>query len=507
MLRVSIKFRRLRDRLMRCNALTLCIVLAAIVTVTVVIRGLANGDEDDWFKFSNEDISAPSDSVFFEGCIDTYEYLRDDQYQKMNASFVMLTRNEELYDVIKSVRSIEEHFNQWFQYPYVFLNDVPFSEEFQTRLRSESRASMEFGTLDKLDWEFPEKIRESFAFQHALNDQGDRGIMYGSEESYHKMCRFYSGLFYKHPLVQKFEWYWRLEPDVEFFCDITYDPFLEMARNDKKYGFTVILPELYWTVANLFRYTRSFIRQTELQVGSLWNLFTENYQILETEDSLLASRVNYDGDVDPRLSEKVAIDHMLDTGNSEDEMGLRYLIGRSRSKAPILQDKFDDQEYNLCHFWSNFEIARVDVFNNELYNSYFQYLEEQGGFWRERWGDAPVHSLGLGMLLDIEDVHYFRDIGYRHSTIQHCPKNKLHGQLPYTPAEKRFSRHSWKTSTEGFETGTGCRCRCDRRKSDIEDTAFHCMDRWTELLLTDREPPINALEVEQSIKFDYLHSN
>lgn len=246
--------------------------------------------------------------------------------------------------------------------------------------------------------------------------------MYGSEESYHKMCRFYSGLFYKHPLVQKFEWYWRLEPDVEFFCDITYDPFLEMARTNKKYGFTVILPELYWTVANLFRYTRSFIRQNELKVGSLWNLFTENYQILETEDSLLASRVNCDDDVEPRLSEKVAIDHMLDTGNPEDEMGLRYLIGRSKAKAPIQPDKFDDQEYNLCHFWSNFEIARVDVFNNELYNSYFQYLEEQGGFWRERWGDAPVHSLGLGMLLDIEDVHYFRDIGYRHSTIQHCPK-------------------------------------------------------------------------------------
>lgn len=505
MLIFSARFRRLRDRIMRFSVVTLCMVLAAILTAVVVIRSF--GDEDDEFKFSNMRISTTRDSVFFEGCVNTQDYLQDSQYRKMNASFVMLTRNEELNDVIKSIRSIEEHFNQWFKYPYVFLNDVPFTEEFRTRLQRESQAPMEFGTLDKLQWEFPEKVRQSFAFKYALQDQGDRGILYGNEESYHKMCRFYSGLFYKHPLVRKYEWYWRLEPDVEFFCDTTYDPFLEMARNNKKYGFTVVLPELYWTVPNLFRYTRSFIRHHKIKVGSLWNLFTENYKIIETDDEAIDSRVNSDSDVEPRLSEKVAIDHMFETNNHEDEMGLRYLVGRSRAKPPLMEDKFDDQEYNLCHFWSNFEIARVDVFDNELYNSYFRYLEEQGGFWRERWGDAPVHSLGLGMLLDVHDIHYFRDIGYRHSIIQHCPKNQPEGQLPYHPADSRFSRHSWKRPSKPQENGCGCRCRCDPWKTDIEDTAYHCMDRWTELLLADPEPPANAFEIEQRIKQDYLHSN
>jgi len=27
--------------------------------------------------------------------------------------------------------------------------------------------------------------------------------------------------FYKHELLQKYEWYWRLEPEIKFFCDIT----------------------------------------------------------------------------------------------------------------------------------------------------------------------------------------------------------------------------------------------------------------------------------------------
>jgi mannosyltransferase len=27
--------------------------------------------------------------------------------------------------------------------------------------------------------------------------------------------------FYKHKLLQKYEWYWRLEPEIKYFCDIT----------------------------------------------------------------------------------------------------------------------------------------------------------------------------------------------------------------------------------------------------------------------------------------------
>jgi hypothetical protein len=27
--------------------------------------------------------------------------------------------------------------------------------------------------------------------------------------------------FYKHPLLAKYKWYWRLEPEIKYFCDIT----------------------------------------------------------------------------------------------------------------------------------------------------------------------------------------------------------------------------------------------------------------------------------------------
>lgn len=31
-------------------------------------------------------------------------------------------------------------------------------------------------------------------------------------------------------------WYRRVEPSVEFYCDLDYDPFLFMQENNKKYG-------------------------------------------------------------------------------------------------------------------------------------------------------------------------------------------------------------------------------------------------------------------------------
>jgi alpha 1,2-mannosyltransferase len=53
--------------------------------------------------------------------------------------------------------------------------------------------------------------------------------------------------------------------------------------------------------------------------------------------------------------------------------------------------------------------------------TYFDYLDKAGGFFYERWGDAPVHSIAVAMFLKPEEVHFFNDIGYRHNPFQHCP--------------------------------------------------------------------------------------
>jgi hypothetical protein len=49
---------------------------------------------------------------------------------------------------------------------------------------------------------------------------------------------------------------------------------------------------------------------------------------------------------------------------------------------------------------------------------YFDYLDKAGGFFYERWGDAPVHSIAAALFLPFEKIHYFYDIGYRHEPFQ-----------------------------------------------------------------------------------------
>jgi alpha 1,2-mannosyltransferase len=48
--------------------------------------------------------------------------------------------------------------------------------------------------------------------------------------------RFQSGFFFRHPLLDQYDYYWRVEPDVDYYCDIDYDVFKFMRDNNKKYG-------------------------------------------------------------------------------------------------------------------------------------------------------------------------------------------------------------------------------------------------------------------------------
>ena len=74
--------------------------------------------------------------------------------------------------------------------------------------------------------------------------QGQAGVLHANETSYHNMCRFNSGFFFDHPLLQRYKWYWRVEPNVRFSCRITYDPFVAMAAHKKQYGYVTALWEL-----------------------------------------------------------------------------------------------------------------------------------------------------------------------------------------------------------------------------------------------------------------------
>jgi hypothetical protein len=54
---------------------------------------------------------------------------------------------------------------------------------------------------------------------------------------YKNMCRFWAGEVFRHPKVQEYDYYMRLDCDSFITDPIGYDPFEMMAREDKDYAF------------------------------------------------------------------------------------------------------------------------------------------------------------------------------------------------------------------------------------------------------------------------------
>ncbi|EEB07434.1 mannosyltransferase complex subunit [Schizosaccharomyces japonicus yFS275] len=371
------------------------------------------------------------DAVFSHGCKNVA--LEAQMHPRMNATFVVLARNSEVDGVVSSMRSVESHFNRHFNYPYVFLNDVPFDDNFKDAVLKETSAFVEFGTLDAESFGFPNWANLEVE-KEEIAKQGDLGIMYGDMESYHHMCRFFSGFFYKHPLMQKYQWYWRVEPDIEFTCDITYDPFYYMDINKKMYGFVIAIKELEDTVPNMFRYVSAYKREHKLD-SDLWDFF------ITKKDKKARSAMPL-----TTIDKKAQIMHAFKNFPQNSLKGL--LVDENADSTT----QMEGDAYNMCHFWSNFEIANLDLFRNDEYEQFFHEMEQTGGFWRERWGDAPFHSLAAGLLLRKEQLHYFRDFGYRHSDIYHCGQN------------------------------LGCNCECLPNIEEIEAKPGACIKEWADIM-------------------------
>lgn len=279
---------------------------------------------------------------------------------KPKACYVTLVRNKELQGLLSSIKYVENKINKKFPYPWVFLNDEPFTEEFKEAVTKAVSSEVKFGILPKEHWSYPEWINQTKAAE--IRADAATKYIYGGSESYRHMCRYQSGFFWRHELLEEYDWYWRVEPDIRLYCDINYDVFKWMQDNEKVYGFTVSIHEYEVTIPTLWQTSMDFIKK--------------NPEYL-------------------------------------DENNLMSFLSNDNGKT-----------YNLCHFWSNFEIANLNLWRSPAYREYFDTLDHQGGFFYERWGDAPVHSIAAALFLPKDKIHYFSDIGYHHPPYDNCPLDK-----------------------------------------------------------------------------------
>lgn len=183
-----------------------------------------------------------------------------------------------------------------------------------------------------------------------------------------------------------------------------------MREYGKRYGYAISLWEVGSTSPTLFRAVSEYKAALELKTTNIWRAMVEPSYAPWPIRKALAWGLNH------RTKEGAA--------------------------------------WNHCHFWSNFEIADLDFFRGEEYRHFFEYLDRSGGFYFERWGDAPVHSLAAALFLDDSELHRFEDIGYEHAPFYTCPINAKGKQLP---GSELFLGGPFSVERED---GLGCRCNC-----------------------------------------------
>jgi mannosyltransferase len=109
-----------------------------------------------------------------------------------NATILMLARNADIDGAVSSLQSLEEQFNRWFHYPVVFLNDQAFDQVFVDAVTEVVSGSVRFGVIAESMWQYPDRIDREKA-RTLMAFQAQSRVLYGGNESYHHMCRFYSG--------------------------------------------------------------------------------------------------------------------------------------------------------------------------------------------------------------------------------------------------------------------------------------------------------------------------
>ncbi|RPA85769.1 nucleotide-diphospho-sugar transferase, partial [Ascobolus immersus RN42] len=270
------------------------------------------------------------------------------------AALISLVRDQEINDLVVSIGDLERTFNNKsdHHYTWIFFSEDKFTDTFKKRVGEVVSGEAKFVQIPEEHWGIPEWVdRERFA--DSLEYLGAIGVGKGWMVSYRHMCRWNSGFFFEHEALKDYDYYWRVEPDVRFFCDLDYDPFSFMAKNELKYGFNMNILDDARSFPSLWRQTRKFLEQN------------------------------------PKLVHKDA--------------DLRWILDLSPGAGPRQ------------------EVGDLNFFRSDTYRAYFRHLDKNGGFFYERWGDAPVHTLAVALFLPKKDVHFFRDIGYQHGINMQCP--------------------------------------------------------------------------------------
>jgi len=318
---------------------------------------------------------------------------------KFKAALMTFVRNDQIDRIRFTVRSLEDSFNRDRGYPYIILSDQELSDEFKEKVAALTKATVLFPGIPDDLWGYPDHTDQNKAAK-AREDMS--GIIFGGSEDYRFQSRFMAGPVFDHPALKELDYYWRFEAGSEYLCPLDFDPFQYMHDNDKKVTFSISLFEYNETIPNIWPNVKEFM----------------------------------------------------------DANGELVAVGKSKDGA-LNFIKTEEGGYNLCHFWSNFQIASLAFFRSKAYKAFFDHMDRANGIFYERWGDPIIHTIAAVLLLRKDEIHHWEDIGFRIDSFIHCPNSR-----------KGSSSIPSGDGSQGWH-----RCSC-KPQENFDWNSYSCLNKW-----------------------------
>ncbi|KAK3814031.1 MAG: nucleotide-diphospho-sugar transferase [Benniella sp.] len=255
-----------------------------------------------------------------------------------------------------------------------------------------------FGTIPHEQWRLPTWI------QAAKVRNGDYakmrlGMNRTSLVTRHRW-RYMSGFLAQHALLDPYEFFWRIDPGVEIFCDLGDDPMMAMKSSGQKFA---------WSISSVVN---------EAGVPGAWSLI-QKFKTLHRD--------------------------LLPSGYDE------AFLARESGNT-----------FTACTYNTQNSIGRVGFFRSAAYQTYFDLIDQEGLFYYEKWDDGVAMTIGLSLLLRRTDTLFLEPLGWRHGSAaycpdQHCPCNPQLNNLPLHLSCTPF----WKGLSKSPEMKRRLECRED----------------------------------------------
>ncbi|KAJ9466058.1 O-glycoside alpha-1 [Diplonema papillatum] len=299
-----------------------------------------------------------------------------------NGIFITLTTNKRVAQLLRMLETMDRHVPSSRGYPHAFFSETRFRADVQRAVRRvlcNKTAAVSFELIPPEHWRLPDGLDEALYSSRLAafaNDSHLHSVPHITSRSYRLMCRWYSGFFFKHPALQAYDYYFRVDDDLRFLCDVHLDPLMMMQDNRYVYGFTMAL-----------------------------------YEFMGTVPTLMAT-------VESHFAEGAATKDMSTVGWLEPCF---YNAGEKPGDDDGSDADAGPGQFTGCHFWNNLSLGSLAFFRSAAYGKLFDRLDKAGGIFLERWGDAPIQTLAVAALSEANETFYFNEISYGHDQQYHKP--------------------------------------------------------------------------------------